>query len=415
MKRLLSAALLLVMVAIIPLAGLAEGIGNESTSLAGSLREVFHYDFEDGSSAGLTSKATQICEVRTDASGNKFLAYGLTSEYANGTYLNMHAKDLTDDYQTDSTASEAKQYYNSETFTLSVAFSESDKSPQNSAYFEYKSSGKTVTCQFLHCAGGIVKTPGGVVLGEMTRGNWLKITVTLNVKTGAASYFVNGQLKVSETLSKTADNVSYFNLYISGKDVNAESELWLDQLSLSFGEATEADTAYFENAFREEPPDEPELPGDGSNPELEAVRETFRRAFDDGKVGTSYRAELCKVIADPANASNSCLEILSNGEKDLFYHIDAKETASYLLDPDAVSKKDFYFDSRQLVISIKHSKTEAAVHPVTGQIKSTTVGSTTGSGASPDLSWLNRDINRLHHSLIFIHSPSTSSKSSKLS
>jgi hypothetical protein len=48
MKRFLSAALLLVMVAIIPLAVLAEGIGNESTSLAGSLREVFHYDFEDG-------------------------------------------------------------------------------------------------------------------------------------------------------------------------------------------------------------------------------------------------------------------------------------------------------------------------------------------------------------------------------
>ena len=107
------------------------------------------------------------------------------------------------------------------------------------------------------------------------------------------------------------------------------------------------------------------------------MREIFRRDFEDGRTGSAYRQELCRVIADPANAANSCLEILSNNQKDLYYHIDAKETESYLLDPDAASGKNFYFDSDLLIFSLKHSRTEATVHPVNGQIKSTTVDGST--------------------------------------
>ena len=243
MKRLILAALLVLTLAALPFYVFASG----DTGGEAELREVFRFDFENGSTSGLFWKSSQVCETR-ESIGNGFLAYGLTSDYSEGSYLQLLASNLSSDYLTDNSVSSSKQYYNSETFTLSFSMIASEKNPAN-AYIEYKNAGKTVTGQLLFFRDGKVQTPGGTLVGELSKGSWLNVTLTLNVKTGEVSYFANGKLVASETISKQADNVSYFNFYVTNSEGNASAELWIDNLSLCFGEASESDTAYFAYAF----------------------------------------------------------------------------------------------------------------------------------------------------------------------
>ena len=248
MKRLALTVLTMLLLAVIPFGILAEGAGETTASTDESLlRETFRFDFEDGSTSGLFPKSSQICEVR-ELGGNRYLAYGLKADYSGGSYLQMTAKDLSNDYLTDSSVSDSKQYYNSETFTLSMSFMGSEKPPANS-YIEFKNAGKSITVQLLHYRDGVVSTPSGTALGQTDLNAFLNVTITLNVTTGAARYFVDGDLVTSETLSKTAANVSYFNFYIAGSEGNALSEIRLDNLSLCFGEVSEDNEAYFRYAF----------------------------------------------------------------------------------------------------------------------------------------------------------------------
>lgn len=331
-----------------------------------SLTRVFRWDYEDGSiGSDLYRKGANSASVKMDDVGtNHFLALEMDNPISADMYYQLQANKLTTDYLTDAAAGTQMDYYNATSFVVSLSVS-CGETPA-SGNVQFKSTNKSATQNLIALSSGLVKTAGGTTLGTVSDGNWLNLTVSFDMTTKSATYFLNGVVHATEALGANAPNISYFNISLGSGSGNAGASFYVDNLALSFGAVTADDTDYFEEAFPAGNPgggEEPDGPAD------ETVHALFHRDYEDGVVGQSYRTEVCSVAQD-AETGNRFLKIEMNGLKDGYYHVDANETGNFLVDTTA-EKNLYYFNATKLVIAMQISAGTDEIPSGILQIKST--------------------------------------------
>ncbi len=211
-----------------------------------ALRLTFEQD-SDYSSSKLPHQANSASGHKVGIkgeTGSRYLAIQLGDTTINDCYFQMWANKLG---MPDFTYQGQNCFDTQESgaITMSISLSAEDENfiPNGNLQIKYYdgSTTKKEDKLFEYGNDGVVKTyKSGTVLGTITPGQWLNLTVVLDFSAKAFTYYANGVKVISEPMKQfTGGYVSYFNLYQNKGESNVGNTLLLDNLAFAYEKLAE--------------------------------------------------------------------------------------------------------------------------------------------------------------------------------